>query len=212
MRRLALLLVVALGALGSVPRLPSADTVVARMLARNPSVSTYRARVHVNVRMLNFPFLSPQLRGTSYFKRPDRYEVVFDSVPGYAKGLRKLFDDVGDPAQWQRTQRIVVAGAQLLDGRPVYVLRLTNKIHSDVLDHTLAYVDATNYDLVRMEWHYTNGGVIVMRQWYRRQGPYSFVSTQQAEISIPHVHAVAQARYGTYHTNVAVSGKVFSQP
>ena len=47
------------------------------------------------------------------------------------------------------------------------VLRLTKKIHSDILDHTLAYVDPLDYALVQMEWYYTSGGKITMSQQYR---------------------------------------------
>ena len=45
-----------------------AHSVVQKMLDRNPSLESYRARVHVNVRMLNFPFLAPKLDGTSYYR------------------------------------------------------------------------------------------------------------------------------------------------
>src|SRR5579871_237212 len=61
-----------------------AHTILSRMSERNPTLRSYRARVHVDVRMYSFPYLAPKLDGTSYFKRPDFYEVVFDRVPGYA--------------------------------------------------------------------------------------------------------------------------------
>ncbi len=181
-----------------------ARTVVDRMADRNPTLRSYRARVHVDVRMLNFPFLAPKLDGTSYYKRPDYYEVVFDRMPSYARGFSKLFDDVGSPRAWEKNQNIAVEGSTWLDGRPMIVLRLTKKIHSDILDHTLAYVDPYSYALVQMEWYYTSGGKIMMSQWYRAQGGYSVLSQQHATIDIPHVHAVADATYGTYDTNVPV--------
>ena len=77
------------------------------------------------------------------------------------------------------------------------MLRLTKKIHSDILDHTLAYVDPPSYALVRMEWYYTSGGKITMSQQYRMQGFYSVLSQQHATIDIPHVRAVADASYGS---------------
>jgi hypothetical protein len=36
------------------------------------------------------------------------------------------------------------------------------------------------------------------------------VATQHADIHIPHVRAVADATYGDYQTNVAVSDEVFA--
>jgi len=198
-------LMVANGAAGAgTPSYPSdPNAVIERMLDRNPSLQSYRARIHVNIRMLNFPFLAPKLDGTSFYRRPDTYEVVFDRVPGYARGFQKIFDDVGDPGVWERDQNVAVAPMQSLWGHPMIVLRLTKKIHSTILDHSLAYVDPYSWALVQMQWYYTSGGVITMTQSYRQQGAFSVLSAQHATIDIPHVHAVADATYGSYQTNVA---------
>ena len=186
------------------PQTPAdAHSVIAKMLARNPSLQSYKARVHVDIRMLNFPYLAPKLDGTSYYKRPDTYEVVFDRVPGYAKGFSKLFGDIGDPGAWEKDQNISIDAPAQLWGHPMIVLRLTKKIHSTILDHTLAYIDPYSWALVEMEWYYTSGGKITMTQTYKQQGTYSVLSAQHADISIPHVHAVADSSYGAYQTNVA---------
>jgi hypothetical protein len=182
----------------------TAHAVIERMTERNPLLKSYRARVHVDIRMLNFPWLAPKLDGTSYFKRPGFYVVVFDRMPSYARGFQRIFNDVGNPLAWEKDQNVSVDGTVSLDGRPVIVLRMTKKIHSDILDHTLVYVDPADYALVRMEWYYTSGGKITMLQQYRMQGIYSVLSQQHATIAIPHVHAVADASYGTYETNVPV--------
>jgi hypothetical protein len=179
-----------------------ARSVIERMAARNPSLQNFRARVHVDVRMLSFPFLAPKLDGTSYYQRPDTYVVVFDRMPSYAKGFGRLFNDVGNPVAWERDQNIRIEGTTWLAGRATIVLRLTKKIHSDVLDRTLAYVDESTYTLVRMEWYYTNGGKISMTQQYRLQGMYWVLSQQHATINIPYARAVADAVYGTYQTNI----------
>lgn len=183
---------------------PSPHDVVSKMADMNPSLQSYRARVHVDVRMLSFPFLAPKLDGTSYYRRPDTYEVVFDRVPSYAKGFERLFNDIGDPLRWEKDQNVALDGVRMLDGRQTIVLRLTKKIHSTILDHTLAYVDAASYALVRMEWYYTSGGKISMTQQYGKQGSYWVPQAQHAEIDIPHVRAVADAHYGSYLTNIAV--------
>ncbi|MBV9333588.1 MAG: hypothetical protein JO146_06245 [Candidatus Eremiobacteraeota bacterium] len=188
------------------PNAPSdAHTILARMAERNPTLKSYRARVHVDIRMYSFPFLAPKLDGTSYFKRPDFYEVVFDRVPSYARGFQRMFNDVGNAQRWEKEQNITVEGSSWLGNRPVIVLRMTKKIHSDILDHTLAYIDPTDYSLLQMEWYYTNGGKITMSQQYRMEGSYSVVGSQHATIAIPYVHAVADSTYGAYQTNVPVA-------
>lgn len=191
--------------------LMDAHSVITKMVDRNPALSSYRANVHVDVHMLNFPFLSPKLDGTSYFKRPNNYEVVFTRVPSYAKGFEKLFNDVGDPVAWEKDENVTYQGTQTVDGRPMLVLNMTKKIHSTILDHTVAYIDPQSYELWQMEWHYTSGGTITMRQWYRSEGPFSVLSQQHADINIPHVHAVADSQYGAYQTNVAVDDSVFTK-
>lgn len=182
----------------------TAREVLTRMTERNPTLHSYVARVHVNVHMQSFPFLAPQLDGTSYFKRPDLYLVVFDRMPSYAKGFGRLFNEIGNPQAWEKDQNISLDGTTLLNDRPTFVLRLTKKIHSDILDHTLAYVDAASYALMQMEWYYTSGGKITMTQQYRQEGTYYVIGQQHATIHIPHVRAIADATYATYQTNVPV--------
>lgn len=210
MRRVLATLALAALCVGGAPAAPTATVatidphaVIVKMMERNPALESYRARVHVNVRMLNFPFLAPKLDGTSFFKRPNTYEVVFDRVPGYAKGFERLFDDVGDPAVWEKEQNVSVDGIRQLDGRPAIVLCLRKKIRSAILDRTLAYIDPQSYALLQMEWYYANGGKITMVQSYRSEGGFSVLAAQHATIDIPHVRAIADATYGSYQTNLA---------
>ncbi len=193
----------AFAATATAPASTDAHSLIAKMIGREPHLSSYTSRVHVNVKMLSFPYFAPKLDGTTTYKRGGSYEVVFDRVPSYAKGFSRLFDNVGDPTAWEREQNAVVDGTRTIDGHSYLVLDLTKKIHSDILTRTLAFVDPANYQLVRMEWDYTNGGTIVMDQTYRNQDGFSLVSTQHATIAIPHVHAVADATYGHYETNGA---------
>jgi hypothetical protein len=210
---LGLLLALAVPVAASAPSRPrDAHAVIERMIATNPTLVSYRARVHIAIHMLNFPYLSPQLDGTSYYKRPGAYEVVFDRVPFYMKGFSRLFEDVGDAATWEREQNVVLLGTREGDGRPLLLLRMTKKIHSDILDYTDAYVDAQTYELSRMEWHYHSGGTIVISQSYREQRGYSIPAGEHASIDIPHVRAVGDVTYDSYQLNVAVSQAIFSTP
>lgn len=190
---------------------PSAHGIIARMLERNPSLASYRSRVHIDVRKTNFPFINLGLDGTSYYKKPNNFELVFDSVPSYAKGFEKIFTDVGDPGSWEKDHDITFDGMKTLYGRSYISLRLTKKIYSTITDHAEAYIDPQNYEVIQMEWYYRSGGMITMRQWYRSDGNYSVISQQHAEINIPHIRAVADSKYGPYQTNVAVDDSVFTK-
>jgi outer membrane lipoprotein-sorting protein len=213
-RILSLLALLALTASLAAPASAAAEaspsSILAGIASRNPALQSYQARVHVDIRMLNFPWLSPKLDGTSYYKRPGKYEVVFDRVPSYAHGIDKLFGTIDDVAQWVKEWNIAFEGVQNVGGRPLYALRMTKKIYSDQIKDAVAYVDPSTYQVARMDWEYRNGGTIAMTQTYRQQGAFNVVSTQHADINIPHVRAVANATYAQYEANVAVSDAVFT--
>ncbi|HZZ65052.1 MAG TPA: hypothetical protein VFE17_06125 [Candidatus Baltobacteraceae bacterium] len=187
-----------------------ASTIMQRIEQRNPSLQTYQARVHVHAHLLTFPWLSPDLEGTSYFKRPDYYEVVFDRVPAYAHGIDKLFGDISDPPAWQRDSNITFAGMKNVNGHPFLALEMTKKIYSDQIKDTVAYIDPQTYQVVRMDYHYRDGGTITMTQTFKQEGPFNVIATQHAEIA-HRVHAIADAVFGTYQTNVAVNDSVFTK-
>ncbi len=195
----------------SSPPIRNAADVIKRINARNPSLHSFQTRMHVQVRMTSFPFLSPHLDGTAYFKRPGNYEIVFDEVPFYAKGIDRLFADIADPNGWVADSNIVYRGMQTLAGRPFLVLSMTKKIYSDQIKDAIAYIDPSDYEVVRMEWHYLNGGSIVMAQTYRNEAGYSVVSSQHADIHIPRVRAVADSGFDRYQTNIPVSDSVFTK-
>ncbi len=186
----------------------SADTIMRRIDSRNPTLTTFQTRVHVDLRMVSFPWFYSKLDGTEYYKRPDKHGVVFDRSPSYAKGINSLFGAVDAPSEWRKEDNVTYTGEQSVNGKPLLVLRLTKKIYSDQIKDTLAYVDPETYQVVRMDFNYTNGDGIVMTQIYKPQGQYSLVASRHMEIK-RHVRAVANATYDAYQTNVVISDAVF---
>ena len=212
--RLALVLALAPGLLALSAQRPAlrpmtATAIVDKMLDRNPGLTSYRARVHVTTRMLSFPFLSPTLDGTSYYKRPSKFVVVFDRVPAYAAGFSKIFNNVGDPGAWSKDNVVSYAGTRIWSGRQVYMLTVAPRQYSDILAYAHAIVDPATWELVEMTWHYSNGGTISMRQWYRRENGYDVLSEQSAEINF-RVRASSHATYANYQMNVPISNAVFT--
>ena len=193
----------------ALPAPADAQDVITRMLARNAGLESYQVRVHVHMRT-SIPFYSPNLDGTAYFKRPDSFAVRFDRVPGYMKSVQDLFTNVGDPSGWEKDSNIRLAGTQELDGKPMLVLVLTKKIYSDQIKDTIAYVDPTNYELPEMDFHYTNGQSIVMKQYYSNENGYDVVVKQHVDGN-RRIRATGDAQYETYQTNVAVNDAVFSE-
>lgn len=187
---------------------PSPADVIANVVAQNAGMQSYRARVDIAVALRSFPYLSQRLQGTTYYKRPDNYEVVFDDVPSYARGFERIYTDIDDPIAWQRHFNASLAGERNVAGHRDLVLRLVQKVRG-MIDHEDVAVDPASWHIDAMEWHYYNGGTISMTQEYQDVAGFSVLARQHATIRIPFVHAGADAVYGDYQTNVAIDDSVF---
>jgi anti-anti-sigma regulatory factor len=186
------------------------EQILSRVIERNPDLSTYQGRMHVDLRMTSFPFLSQHLDASTYFKRPGNYEVVFDRLPAYAQGFGKIFTDLGDPTNWQRRFRITYEGEQPVHGHDDVTLRLVQRVRG-MIDHETVLIDPVAWTIDSIRYDYYNGGHITMTQTFRQVGPYTLLAEADAEIAIPHVRALAHGTYSDYKTNVAVDDTVFSK-
>jgi outer membrane lipoprotein-sorting protein/anti-anti-sigma regulatory factor len=186
------------------------EQVVANIVNRNPSLSSFQAHVEVRMRT-GIPFLNPALEGTTYFKRPDNYEVVFTRVPSYAHGIEKLYSDIGDPASWQKRYAITVTGEQTYNGHRDVALRLVQRVRG-MIDHEDVLVDARAWTIDKMTYYYYDGGVITLEQAYRNEGGFSVLSEQHAVIALPHLpRTTGVAHYSNYRLNVAIDDSVFTK-
>lgn len=192
------------------PQLVDPAAIVARVVERNPSLTTYQGRLHVDLAMTTFPFYRTRLDGTTYYKRPSNYEVVFDRVPALAKGFEKMFTDIGDPSNWEKRFVVTYQGETPYSGRKDLELRLVQRVRG-MIDHETVLVDPGAWTIDSIRYDYYNGGHITMTQTFRDVGGYSMVSEQHAEIAIPYAKAVAHGTYSDYKTNVALDDAVFAK-
>jgi hypothetical protein len=182
--------------------------ILARVVERNPDLASYQGRLHVDIRLISFPYIREHLDGTTYYKRPSNYEVVFDRVPSYARGFERLYTDVGDPAAWERRFVVTIAGETSFHGHRDVVLRMVQRVRG-MIDHETVLVDPVGSTIDQIRYDYYNGGTITMSQQFQNVGGYSMLTSQRADIAIPHVRAVAIGTYSDYHANVAVDDAVF---
>ena len=197
-------------ALAGSEHLTDPAAILARVEERNPSLSSYQGRMHVDLRMTSFPFLRQHLDGTTYYKKPSNYEVVFDKVPALAKGFDKMFADVGDPANWEKRFVVTYQGERDYQGRKDIELKLVQRVRG-MIDHETVLVDPNAWAIDSIRYDYYNGGHITMTQTFREVGGYSMLAEQNAEIAIPYAKAVAHGTYSEYKTNVAVDDTVFTK-
>ena len=187
-----------------------APAILARVIERNPNLSSYQGRLHVDFRLISFPYVRQHLDATTYFKHPANYEVVFDRVPSYARGFEKLYSDLGDPANWDHRFVITYLGEQRFADRHDLQLHMVQRVHG-MIDHETVLVDPRTWAIDEIEYDYYNGGRITMTQQFRDVGGFSLLVSQRADIAIPYVRAVAVGTYDGYQTNVAIDDAVFKK-
>jgi hypothetical protein len=129
-------------------------------------------------------------------------------LPSYAKGFEKLYTDIGDPANWEKRFTITTTGELEFNHHRDYALRLVLR-NRGMIDHETVLVDPATWSIDQIRYDYFNGGSITMSQQFESIGGNLLLVSQRAEISIPHVHAVAYGSYAEYQTNVAVDNAVF---
>ncbi len=188
----------------------SPEDVVARVIALNADMRSYEARVVIDFKLRSFPYVSQHLDGTTYYKRPDNFEVVFEKVPSYAKGFDKLYSDIDDPTSWAKRFDFSRAGERVFDGHRDVVVKLVQKVRGQI-DHEDVVIDPVRNRIDAMTWYYYNGGTISMSQEFERVGSFEVLARQHATIKIPFVHASAEAVYRDYKTNVAIDDTVFTR-
>jgi len=181
-----------------------------RVIARNPDLSSFQGRMHVDVKMTSFPYLREHLDGTTYYKRPSSYEVVFDRVPSFARGFEKLYTDAGDPSQWAKHFVITFEGETPYQNRLDLTLHMVQRVRG-MIDHETVLVDPNEFTVDQIRYDYYNGGHITISQEFRPVGDNLLLASQRAEIAIPHVRAIANGRYDGYQTNVALDDSVFAR-
>ena len=192
------------------PQANDVSLILERVIARNPELNSFQGRMHVDIKLVSFPFLREHLDATTYYKRPSNYEVVFDRLPGYARGFERLYTEVGDPSNWSKHFTITYVGEVAYRTRTDLQLRMVQRVRG-MIDHETVLIDPAAFTIDQIRYDYYNGGHITMSQEFRQVGDYLLLSTQSAEIAIPHVHAIANGRYDAYQTNVAVDDAVFER-
>jgi hypothetical protein len=197
-------------ATGAEPDLNDPAAIIARVIERNPNLASYQGRMHVDIRLISFPFIREHLDATTYYKRPSNYEVVFDKLPNFAHGFEKLYTDIGDPANWEKRFIITPAGDAIFDHHRDVALHLVQRVRG-MIDHETVLVDPATWSIDQIRYDYYNGGSITMSQSFRQVAGYSLLVSQRADIAIPHVRAVAYGTYTDYQTNVVVSAAVFEK-
>jgi hypothetical protein len=181
--------------------------VYARAQKVNANLKTYTADVHADVQTHSFPFISPTLNGTAYFKKPDKAAVVFDTVPALASQFKKIFPQIEPPSEWPQIYEVTPVG----DDGTVSSFRLVRKKNGRI-DHVDVRLDDKNATVISIAYFYKDsGGSVSFQQAYDAMEGNYVVKSQTGKIDIPHYNADFSTSFHNYKLNVDVPDKVFEQ-
>lgn len=180
--------------------------IVQKTAAQNASLQSYTARITFDIDLHAFVAIHPTLHATYYFKRPDKAELDFDTVPVLADQFKHLYAALATPDKWPSLYMIRFARPPAA-GQP-YELVLTPKKSGNV-DHLLVSIDPQSFAITRMEWRYKNGSWIAMQQTNGRVGNFILPQGQVGDFSLPSYKAHAVGTYSQYRINVPIPDSVF---
>jgi hypothetical protein len=181
------------------------EVLVARMETQDPSLESYRAAIDFTVGMHTFPFIRKSVRGTAYYKRPDRLELVMEKLPSYARGLEHIFVGLGPPETWGEKFDVTVADAGTKDEH----IRLVPKDRTARVRYVAIYVDSESGLPAKLVWDYSNGH-IEMTQKIEKVGGHYVGTAQDADMHYPMVHAYMHTKVHDFNWNVPVDDAVFT--
>jgi hypothetical protein len=209
-RSLSLLLLAAV--LAAVPAAanapPSVAAIVARMEAARSGLRSYRVPVTMSGRVHNgLISVHFTMKGTEYFKAPDRDALRMTQVPKMASGFKNTIVSIPPPAAWPEIYTMRVTGSQSYGSDRVFALTGTPKKGGNVASVTML-VNSATYALDAISYAYKNGSTLAF-QLQHGANPYRLPSGAAVSAHFPSYRGSANVTYGAYATNVAIPESVF---
>jgi hypothetical protein len=188
------------------PAVPNAGDLYRRMLAINAKLRSYTASVTLDIKMTSFPYLSPELTGTAYYKQPDKRAVVFDTVPVLAEQAKKVYPKVEEPVDWPKVYTIT----PISDESGLTTFRLIPKKNGRV-EHLDVKIDDANATVGGYTWTYKDGGYVTFEQTFKTiEGNY-LPEKLSGRVELPSYKANVTSALSNYKLNVAIADSVFAE-
>jgi hypothetical protein len=159
----------------------------------------------VDVHLHSFPFLSSSLTGTAYFEMPDRYAVIFDTVPLLANSLKKVYPQLEPPSAWGTLYEVTQTDEDATSAQFRLVRRKNGRI-----DHVSVSVDQQTATVTSMAYFYKDGGSITFSQQYDQIDGLFVIKSQTGKVDIPRYSADLSSTFEHYQLNRPIDEKVFA--
>ena len=185
----------------------SANAVFGRMQRVNLGLKSYTASLKLDITAHSFPYLSPKLTGTAFYKRPNKNAIHFDQVPALADKFQNVYPQIELPAEWNG----IYVVTPLADDGTNSSFRLVRRKNGRI-DHIDVKVDDRTATIASMTWFYkedAGGGSITLNQQYVPIGANFVVKSATGHVDIPKFNADIVSAFTNYKINVAIADRVF---
>ena len=177
-----------------------------RMVQVNAKLKSYTGTVHMDAKLLTFPFLSPSLDGTVYYKQPDKQALVFDTVPALASQFKKVYPKLDAPATWDKIYDFTA----LSDENGTTTYRLVPKKNGRI-EHLDVNVDDGTATVKGYTWTYKDGGSIAFEQSFKTIDGNYLPLKVTGHVDLPSYKADVTTNFSNYKLNVPVADSVFDE-
>jgi hypothetical protein len=190
---------------------PSADDILARMVAARKSLNSFSVPVYFDVNVRKPLGVALRLDGVRYFQRPDKGAVILQSVPLVAQAFQRAYSRLGTPETWPERYVITVVTPDQAASSTTYELKGVPKNGGNV-DYILIDVARDSAASVRVRWFYRDGATIDMAiENAVASNLYLLPKTETLDIVFPSYTAHAVAHYGDYSINKPIPATVWEQ-
>jgi hypothetical protein len=187
---------------------PSVAAIVERMEAARSGLTSYRVPVTMSGSVRNgLISVHFTMKGTEYFKAPDRDALRMTQVPKMASGFKNTIVSIPPPAAWPEMYTMRVSGTQNYGSDRVFVLTGTPRKDGNVSTVTML-VNASTYALDAITYAYKNGSNLGF-QLQHGGNPYRLPIGAAVSAHFPSYRGTANVVYGAYATNVPIPESVF---
>ncbi len=194
-------------ATGASSSVAGASAVYERMQKVNAGLASYTASLKLDITSHSFPYLSPKLTGTAYYKKPNKNAIHFDQVPALADKFQSVYPQIEPPAEWNAIYVVTPIADDGTNANFKLVRRKNGRI-----DHIDVKVDDKTATIATMTWFYkedAGGGSISLNQEYMPVGGNYVVKSATGHVDIPKFNLDIVSAFSDYKINVAIADRVF---
>ncbi len=192
------------------PSAVDAEELFERAKNLNPSLQDYAADMSLALdAKVSFVPYKPQLKGTYYYKKPDKNKVELEKAPGFLKRYPNIYG-FNLPHLEKYNTRVV--GREKLNGEDCYHVELVPKVIKSDVRRLDVWIHCSSYAVLRHQTTYAKEGLLTVDTEFQTVDSYLVLKGMRAVIHFPSasLEATARAQYSNYRFNQNLPDSLFS--